>query len=229
MPYTPEPTAYRRWYQTPLGARVDADEKALVFRLADLAAGERVLDIGCGDGNYTEPAAARTGWAVGLDRSPEMLHAAARRLGGRTGLRWVEGDAAKLPFADTSFDAALVVTVLCFASSPQEIVDEAFRILRPGGRLILGELGRYSFWALARRLRGLAGSRTWRNARFFSTGELRDLLRRAGFVDLTSDATVYYPPLSVLARFSAVALIERLGRRFCPWAGAFLVVHGRRP
>ena len=93
-----EPTAYRRWYETPLGRRVDADEKALVFRLADLERGELVLDVGCGDANYTGPAAEHTGRAIGLDRSPEMLRAAEVRLRAVAGLRWVEGDATALPF-----------------------------------------------------------------------------------------------------------------------------------
>jgi ubiquinone/menaquinone biosynthesis C-methylase UbiE len=228
MPEFLEPTAYRRWYETPLGRRVDADEKAVVFGLADLKPGEQVLDVGCGDGNYTGRAAERAGSAVGLDRSPEMLHAAEPRLRGVAGLRWVEGDATNLPFDDATFDAILIVTVLCFSGDPQKVVAEAFRVLRPGGRLVLGELGRYSSWAAWRHLRGLAGSRIWRNARFFSLRELRDLLRRAGFSDLSSHAAVYYPPSQLIARASVTDLVERIGRRWWPWAGAFLVVRGRR-
>ena len=183
MPDVLEPAAYRRWYETPLGRRVNADEKALVFALADLKPGEQVLDIGCGDGNYTGPAAERTGSAVGLDQSPEMLRAAEERLHAVPGLRWVEGDASKLPFPDSTFDAVLIVTVLCFSGDPQKVVAEAFRVLRPGGRLVLGELGRYSSWAAWRRLRGFAGSRTWQDAHFFGCRELRALLRRAGLAE----------------------------------------------
>jgi SAM-dependent methyltransferase len=229
MPDVLEPTAYRRWYETPLGKRVDADEKTIVFALAELKPGEQVLDIGCGDGNFTGPAAERTGCAVGLDRSPGMLRAAQARFSEIAGLRWVQGDAVRLPFPDASFDAVLIVTVLCFSETPQQVVDEAFRVLRPGGRLVLGELGRCSPWAFTRRLRGLAGSHTWRDAHFFGVRALRALLRHAGFSNLTSDAAVYYPPLQRLARIGATAPIEQLGRRCCPWAGAFLVVRGRRP
>jgi SAM-dependent methyltransferase len=223
-----DPKTYRRWYETPLGAHVDADEKKIVLELADLKPAERVLDIGCGDGNYTGFAIERTGSAVGLDRSPAMLRAAATRLGGRPGLRWVEGDGVSLPFRDSSFDVVLIVTVLCFAADPQAVVNEGFRVLRPGGRLVLGELGRYSSWALIRRVRGVLGSATWRNARFFTPRELPALLERAGFTDTTTAAAVFYPPVQHALARRAYGAIERFGRRCCPWAGAFIVARGRR-
>jgi SAM-dependent methyltransferase len=228
MPDVLQPEAYRPWYETPLGACVDADEKKVIFELADLKPGEEVLDVGCGDGNYTGPAAERTGLAVGLDRSPAMLHAAAKRLSGTPSLHWVKGDATSLPFRDSSFDVVLIVTVLCFASDPQAVVSEAFRVLRFGGRLVLGELGRYSSWALIRRVRGVLGSETWWNARFFTPRDLRTLLERASFTDTTTTAAVFYPPVQHAFALSAYGAMERFGRRYCPWAGAFLVVRGRR-
>lgn len=223
-----EPTAYRRWFSTPLGRCVDADEKAVVFSLADLKPGERVLDIGCGDGNCTGPAAERTGSAVGLDHDPAMLVAARARLREVDGLAWVEGDATRLPFPDASFDVVIAITVLCFVRDRRAVIAEAHRVLRPGGRLVVGELGRYSWWALVRCVRGLAGNATWRAAHFFSPRELRRLLRGGGFVDVVHRSAVFYPPISSIARSGTIDVIERWGRRWLAATGAFLVVRGRR-
>ncbi len=223
-----EPKAYRRWFSTPLGRRVDADEKRAVFELAELKPGERVLDIGCGDGNYTGPAAEHTGAAVGLDRDRAMLAAAAARLRDVRGLRWIEGDATRLPFSDASFDAVLAITVLCFVADRHAVIVEAHRVLRPGGRLVIGELGRYSWWALERRVRGYAGHPTWRAAHFFSPRELHALLDAAGFVDIAHRAAVFYPPITSLARSRFADVIERVGRRVLPSTGAFLALRGHR-
>lgn len=219
------PRAYRAWFSTPMGRQVEADEKAEVLRLAALSPGERVLDLGCGDGTYTSEAG-RVGHAVGLDLSTPMLRAAAERIDTTTA-HLVQGDAARLPFRDGVFDVVLAVTLLCFVREPLAVVHEAHRVLRPGGRLVLAELGRYSMWALKRRLTGLLSGSVWREARFFSFGGLTGLMRDGGFeVDARAGA-VFYPPVGAIAASKVARLVERTGRRFLPGAGALLVVSAR--
>jgi ubiquinone/menaquinone biosynthesis C-methylase UbiE len=225
-----DPERLRCWYESPLGARVDAEEKRIVFALAELQACERVLDIGCGDGNYTCLAAERTGTAVGLDRSVAMLKVARKRMGGVAGIEWVCGDAAMLPFRDGEFDAVIGVTLLCFAPDRHAVVNEAFRVLRPAtGRLILGELGRYSAWALIRRIRGLLGAPTWRAAHFFSRNEMERLLRSAGFENLSVRTGVFSPPINRLAILRVLRPFGVVWRGLAPWTGAFLAARGFHP
>jgi ubiquinone/menaquinone biosynthesis C-methylase UbiE len=109
--------------------------------LLDIAAGERVLDVGCGSGAVTREIARRVGphgLAVGLDPSPALL-AVARELAQETGLgdraEFREGDALRLPFPPGSFDVVVCVTVLSHVPQGEAAIPELVRVLRPGGRL----------------------------------------------------------------------------------------------
>lgn len=105
----------------------------LVDALA-VRAGEDILDVACGTGNATIPAA-RTGARVtGLDLTPAML-AKARERGAGLAIDWVEGDAEELPFPDESFDVVLSSFGCMFAPRHTVVAGEMTRILRPGGRL----------------------------------------------------------------------------------------------
>lgn len=223
------PAPYRRWYETPLGAQADADEKEVIFALADLKSAERVLDLGCGDGNYTGPIADQTGAAIGLDSSLAMLRSGRTRLGQRTDICWVQAEAASLPFRQASFDVVISVTVLCFAGDPSALLAEAFRVLRPGGRIVTGELGRYSPWAFARRLKGRVTETAYRQAHFFTRAELGQLLSSVGFRDLRCGSAVFYPPINVRTVIRYGRSFEAIGRWLAPWGGAFLAAVAKRP
>jgi len=94
----------------------------------------------------------------------------------------------------------LAVTILCFLGEPLHVMREVRRVLRPNGTFVIGELGRYSSWALRRRVRGWLGSSRWKEAHFWALGELRQLLRQAGFRVTGSRGCVYYPPFGLAAR-----------------------------
>jgi len=96
------------------------------------APGRRLADIGGGTGNYARALRAE-GWdPVVVDRQPEMLARAAAK-----GLETIEADARRLPLADASVDAAMLVSMLHHVEDPAAALAEAQRILRPGGRLAL--------------------------------------------------------------------------------------------
>ncbi len=116
----------------------------------------------------------------------------------------------RFPFPDASFDTVVAITVLCFVADAAAAVREMARVLRPGGHLVLGELGRWSVWAMSRRLRAWLGAATWKTARFRTAGELRALLEQSGLCVTTPRGAVFYPPIGLCAR--TLAPID-------PWLG----------
>lgn len=107
--------------------------------------GETVLEVGPGTGYYSFELA---GW-VGpsgrielFDVQQEMLDHVMRRAGerGYGNLTPTRGDAAALPYPDSSFDAVVLTTVLGEITDQSSAMAEIARVLRPGGRLVVGEL-----------------------------------------------------------------------------------------
>jgi len=224
----PTPLDYAAWRATRLGKVTEALERKAVLDLAGSVDGLDVLDVGCGDGAYAVPLALRGAHVTGLDASLSSLRAAARRAQDSAApVALVAGDALTLPFDSEAFDLAIVVTALCFVPSPQQALTEFARVLRPGGRLIVGELGRWSAWAAWRRVRGLLGASTWRDATFWTASGLRRLAERAGLVPGQVQGTVFHPPIAVAA--IALAPLDPLLGRLSTLGAAFLAMEARKP
>ena len=136
------------------------DYPAIAEKIAEMGAhtvervgiksGEKVLDIACGAGNATIPAAKTGAEVIGLDLVPELLEAA-RENAAEAGveIEWVEGDAEQLPFEDATYDVVISTVGIMFAPDHQRAAQEAARVLKPGGRLGLanwkpdGSVGRF--------------------------------------------------------------------------------------
>lgn len=159
--------------------------RPLLERLA-ARAGEKVLDLGCGDGRLTTELAASGARVIGVDLSLSQIAAARRR-----GTRACVADGTHLPFADGGFDAVLSNAALHWMRPPETVLREVRRVLKRGGRFV-GEMGGagnvariIGAIAAAMAQRGLDVSAAW--PWYFPTpGAYRDLLQGAGFeiVDL---------------------------------------------
>lgn len=97
--------------------------------------GERILDIGCGDGQLTQRIAASGAGVVGIDSSLAMVMAARGR-----GIRADNGPAEKLPYPDHTFEAVFSNAALHWVRGQDEMLSEVHRVLRPGGRFV-AEMG----------------------------------------------------------------------------------------
>ena len=104
-----------------------------VLDAAHAGPGTELLDVGCGSGLAMVIAGERGAVPAGIDISPGLLGVARERLP-QADLR--EGDMEQLPFADASFDAVIGINAFQFAGDPRRALQEAARVLRPGGRLV---------------------------------------------------------------------------------------------
>lgn len=114
--------------------------EALVAGL-DIESGLRVLDLGCGDGTTAVPAAQMGAEVLGVDIAGNLVsagNARARRLG-LANLRFQEGDASDLhELEDDSFDLGVSMFGAMFAPKPFDVARELVRVVRPGGRIVMG-------------------------------------------------------------------------------------------
>ena len=179
---------------------------AAVFALVPGAGGGRAVDLSCGTGRYTLALAERGVRVVGVDLSAPMLaRARAERSGLAVGL--VRADAGALPFRAGAFDLATMILGLEFVAEPGRPLQEAHRVLRPGGRLVVAILDRSGFWTLWRRLKRRFVPSIWRGARFLA---------------------VHFLPLLARGRAGWLEQWEAIGARWMPAWAAFVAVAARR-
>lgn len=114
--------------------------EALVERIG-ISKGQKVLDLGCGDGTTAIPSARRGAEVLGVDIASNLVEAGNRRARnlGLANCRFQEGDATNLhQLADQSFDLVVSIFGAMFAPKPIEVAKEKVRVTRPGGRIIMG-------------------------------------------------------------------------------------------
>jgi ubiquinone/menaquinone biosynthesis C-methylase UbiE len=105
---------------------------------ADVHAGQRVLDVGCGQGNAAIAAARRFADSTGVDYAASLLGQGRERADAEhLTVAFTEGDAEQLPFPEASFDATLSTVGVMFAPNQERAAAELIRVTRPGGKIAL--------------------------------------------------------------------------------------------
>lgn len=222
------PAEYARWHASDLGTITEALQLRLLFRLMGDCRGKSVLDVGCGDGTIAVELASRGARVTAIDASAEMLEMARRRAAeAGHAIDFHLASVQAMPFPAVSFDIVFAKTILCFVQDARPAFAEISRVLRPGGRLVIGELNKWSSWAAGRRIRAWAGSPLWKLGRFRTPRELQKLASGAGLVPGTVIGANYYPRWTRAARL--VAPHEARIARVTTFGAAFLGMAADKP
>lgn len=163
------------------------------------------LEVGAGTGRFT------TMMNIYFGIEPA---AAMSRIAKKNGLNVIRGYAEELPIPSGLFDFILFVTTICFLEQPVIALQEACRVLKENGRIIIGFIDKNSEIGL-RYQRKRDSNKFYKNARLFSVKEMIDLLQNTGFSDFKFYQTLIHPQKTTIE-------IPQFGHG----KGSFVVVQG---
>lgn len=141
------------------------------------------FEIGIGSGRF----AGSLGILSGLEPSVSIAKLAEER-----GLKVVRAKGEKIPVSDGAYDFVLIVTTICFLDDPELALKEAYRIIKPGGFIVVGFVPSESPMGLDYQAKKDV-SKFYQQARFFRVREVQELLEKAEFQGVESGQTPFEP------------------------------------
>lgn len=187
---------YADWYQTARGSYVGENEFECLARHIGSTKNKKIIEIGCGTGFFLRKFAQKAEETVGFDLTEGML-SAGKKIAAEKGLEieYVQGDVlAGLPFNDEYFDIVYSNSMIEFFKMEEvrQVLKEMWRLLKPGGKFVIGVLNSESTWAYKRTAESLEKDSIFSQGKFYSWDQLSELLSDFGKAKL--ETTLFVPP-----------------------------------
>lgn len=204
-PFENYPFQYEDWFEKNKFAYL-SELKAIEEQLPNSGNG---IEIGVGSGRFAAP----LGIKIGIEPSKRMREIAKRR-----GIVAIGGVAEFLPFRNSLFDFALMVTTICFLDNIETAFKEAYRVIRTNGQLIIGFVDKDSPIGRLYQKRKKE-SVFYKIATFYSVDEVIYYLRKTGFKEFDFSQTIFH-------HLSAIKYIETIKDGY--GEGSFVVVKAKK-
>ncbi|MFW5832155.1 MAG: class I SAM-dependent methyltransferase [Prolixibacteraceae bacterium] len=163
---------YDSYYNSEFGKKVDEIEKKVLSSVMKNMPRMHLLELGCGTGHWTKFFLQQGFQVTATDISEAMLNLAKEK---ELNAVFKKADAENLPFENNTFEAVAAVTMIEFVENQEKVFDEMYRVLQPGGRLVLGCLNAASVLA-----ENSAQDPVFKEAQFLAPEQLREKLNRFG-------------------------------------------------
>lgn len=204
-------TQYDDWYSQKKGAFVDRVETDLAFGMLKLELGMKVLDVGCGTGNFSMKLAERGCVVTGIDVSEEMLKVAREKAAEKSlSISYLQMDATELAFDDGAFDVVLTMAAVEFIEDTARAVEEMFRVVKNGGQVLIGTINADSDWGDYYQAKKLQENSIYRYAAFKTIDDLKAW--ELGELAETG-ACLFIPPFAAEEEFTIEREKELSGKR----------------
>ena len=208
-PFDELAAAYDAWFEEE--GKLPFDIEVRAFREIMALLPKPWLEIGVGSGRFAQA----LGIETGIDPSLKLVEMARRR-----GIMVYPGRGEQTPFEDRAFGTVFLIVTICFVDVPLDVLKEAYRILVPGGKVVLGLVLRESPWGRFYQEKKGQGHRFYKYATFYGYDDVARLLEQAGFSIERVVSTLFQKP-------GEVANMELPRSGFSSDAGFTVIVAGK--
>jgi ubiquinone/menaquinone biosynthesis C-methylase UbiE len=204
-------TSYDAWYTEKMGMFVDKVETELAFHMIKMEEGMKILDVGCGTGNFSVKLAKMGCRVTGIDVSDEMLSIARNKAKDQNlNIDFQKMDVYDLKFDDNEYDAVISMAAFEFILEPKKALAELFRVVKLNGQVLVGTISGDSAWG------ELYQSEQVRNSTVFKYADFKTLEDMKGWKPeylIRTGECLFVPPLADESEFHLEREKELCGTR----------------
>jgi len=188
---------YADWYQTERGSYVGEIEYLCLAEHIGDCSGKKIIEVGSGTGFFLRKFAQDAEEAVGFDLTPGMLEAGRKIAAAKKiKINFIQGNVLDgLPFRDNYFDIVYSNSMIEFFNKDKEankVLTEMWRLLKPGGKFVIGVLNKESSWAYKRTAELLEKDSIFSINQFYKWNEFQELM--SDFGEVKMETTLFVPP-----------------------------------